>query len=88
MAVKQEGRTDSLKAGDFLRRRLVRAAKLLDAIVEDVAAGVLPDDRDAFIRAELARGESFTSIGEVLGVSRQRVHQLVEQARAKSSNGS
>jgi DNA-directed RNA polymerase specialized sigma24 family protein len=88
MAVEQHPRGVSLSAGDLLRRRLMRAAKLLDAIVEDVSAGVLPDDRGAFILAELERGETFASIADVLGISRQRVHQLVAQARARSSNGS
>jgi len=90
VAVDEKRRGEEVTGGDLLRRRLLRAAKLLADITADINSGFMPADRDEFILHELNRGESFGQIAELLGVSRQRVHQLAAEARARSSraNGS
>jgi hypothetical protein len=88
MAIDEKRRGAEVTGGDLLRRRLVRAAKLLADITDDINAGFMPADREEFILHELERGESLSSIGELLGVSKQRVLQIAQAARARSSNGS
>jgi len=88
VAVDEKRRGAEVTGGDLLRRRLLRAAKLLADITADINAGFMPADREKFILHELDRGESLASVGKLLGVSKQRVLQIAQAARARSSNGS
>ena len=64
-----EGREEIRELGSLLRRALARRDEALA-------------ERNAFIIEARQDGMSYATIGEIVGLTRQRVHQIVQRAQA------